>query len=265
MRCGTGSARAAAALLGLGLLTGVAAAVPEPEIRVVNKARLPPGRIDALMPTFQSAARRVFSYLRADAAMPVTLVLTRRVRIGLYVGDRILMPPDDDREDMEETWIHELTHHVTGHDSTYFFKEGIATHVTEKLFVDDGRMPAGWPQYAAGNDAWVRLYRACGERLPLAQAMAWPGYDGTTPTLAFRSWQVYVMAGSFARWYVDRYGVDAYLRAFRAGRTPQPVADLEQAWLSSLAEDAEPLPDPAALLPDTPRFRPFVTRLSACP
>jgi hypothetical protein len=243
------------------LALSLAAATPMPDIRVVNESALTPQDVDALLAGYRRWAERLFAYLQARDVAPITLVLTPRAHVGLYLDDRILMPPDDDRGEMEETWIHELTHHVTGHDSTYFFKEGIASHALEKLYAEEQRVPQGWPQYGANNDDWVRLFAARGELMPLARAMAWNGYDGSTAEQDYRSWQVYAIAASFAGWYVARYGMAEFLEAFRAGRTSRDVALLEREWRAALDHRTAPLPDPHTLLPERERYRYFASRL----
>lgn len=253
-----------AALCVASAMAGPVRAAPPPlAIQVVNEAQLPPSEVDALLADYRAWGERVARYLGVTAPAPVKLVFTRDAPVGLYVDDAILMPPGDDRDDMRETWIHELTHHFTGHDSSYFFKEGIATHVLEQLYAQDHRVPEGWPQYGARNDDWVRLFAARGQLPPLAQAMAHPRYDGSSPERDYRSWQVYAIAGSFEGWYVRRFGMEALLRAFRAEAMPQPLAELERDWLATLAGSQAPLPDPVALLPSRPRYQYYARQLGS--
>jgi hypothetical protein len=245
----------------IGAALGLAAAAPAPSIEVTNESQLAPAEIEQLVAGYRAWAVRVYRYLEVSEVAPIQLVFTPRAPVGLYVDEQILMPPDDDREDMEETFIHELTHHATGHDSTYFFKEGIATHVLEKLFAEDGRVPLGWPQYGARNDAWVRLYAARGQLPRLAAAMAWAAFDGSTRERDYRSWQIYTIGGSFCGWYIGRYGMAAFHAAFAAQRPPQALDVLERDWLAALATEHDPLPDPAALFPDRARYRDFARYL----
>ncbi len=253
---------ARSALLAATLLfnSGASAAKPALELQIRNDAELSPARIEALRSQFQEWGARVYRYLQMQPNKPVKLRFSRRAGPGFYVGDEILLAPDDD--EMLETWIHELTHQATGHDSSYFFKEGLATHVVEALFRGEHRVPQGWPQYGKSNDAWVNLFLARQQLIPLREALNWPRYDGRTREGDYRSWQVYCIAGSFVGWYIGRYGIDAFKQVFREEQPPQPIAELESAWLDAIRAQKLPLFDPATALPDRGRYRAFVRLLN---
>jgi hypothetical protein len=173
------------------------------------------------------------------------------------------MPPDDDAEEMLESWIHELTHHATGQDSSFFLKEGIATHTLEALFLRERRVPQGWPNYGQTCDAWVSLYQQRGKMMPLREALAWPHFDGSSADGDFKSWQLYNVGGSFTGWYISRYGYAHFREAFRKEWPAEDSAVLERAWLGWIAAQKLPRFDPAKALPDSPRYRGFVERLQS--
>ncbi|MGH8529992.1 MAG: hypothetical protein ACRETN_09165 [Nevskiales bacterium] len=233
-----------------------------PVIEIVDDARVGEPRVVELRALFTRWAAREYRYLQAQGPKPIKILLSKRAGPGLYVGDQILMPPNDPHE-MLETFVHELAHHITGHDSSFFFKEGIATHTLEALFAQDHRIPQSWPQYGQSNDAWVNLFSHRGQLISLKQALAWPRYDGSSAEGDFHSWQVYCMAGSFIGWYIGRYGYDAFLQAFRDEAPGQPAAELEQQWLKSIHDQQLALFDPAQALPQRARYRGFARRLSA--
>src|SRR5882724_6172528 len=116
--------RSAFALLAIVFTAAVSGA--SPPIEIINEAGVPPQQVDALKRELGVWTPRVYAYLHSQDASPVKLVLSHHAGPGLYVDDQILISPDDG--ELLETWIHELAHHVTGHDSSFFFKEGIATH-----------------------------------------------------------------------------------------------------------------------------------------
>ena len=252
------SARAAALWLGL---AGVAGAAEEPVIHVDNEARVPAAELDSILRDFRPWAARVYRY-HGTAPRPVRLRLTRAVPFGFYRAGTVILPPSKDRWEMLDNWVHELTHHVTGHDSSFFFKEGASVHTLEALFAEEQRVPATWPQFGQRTDAWVRLYAARGQLPPLADALAWPRYLGDTPEQDFRSWQVYNIAGSFVGWYLRQYGPAAFRRAFAAEWPEQDSSEVEREWLADVRRREPEVFDAAAVLPvKNPRYREYAKRL----
>lgn len=245
----------AAALLA-GATAGALAA--EPVIRVDNHANVPAAELDSILRDCRAWAARVYAYHGTDPG-PVTLKLTRDVPFGFYRAGTVLMPPAKDRWELLDNWVHELTHHTLGHDSSFFFKEGAAVHTLEHLFAQEGRVPDTWPQFGQRTDAWVKLYAARGRLPKLGDALAWPRYRGATPEQDFRSWQIYNIGGSFVGWYLRRHGRAAFRQAFADEWPAQDSAALERAWLASVA--AAPDFDPAAVLPGRPRYAEYARRL----
>ena len=244
------------------LACAYAQAATGPEIRVENDASVPPAQLDSILRDFRAWGARVYAFNHAVPDAPVKLKLTHAVPFGFNVGDTVELPPSDDRAAMIEDWVHELTHHVTGHESSFFFKEGIATRTLDALFAEDGRVPQGWPNYGHSSDAWVALYQARGAGLPLADALAWPGYRGDSPEHDFRSWQVYNIASSFVGWYITRDGYDAFRAAFAKQWPAEDSAALEREWLAALrARKLAPF-DAAAALPQGRRYRYYAGRLA---
>ena len=241
----------------------LAAQAANPVIEVDNDAAVPPTELNSILRDFRAWAARVYAYNHADPG-PVTLELTRKVPFGFYQDRTVLLPPSADRWEMLDNWVHELTHHATGHDSSFFFKEGVAVHTLEKLFGEEGRVPRTWPQFGQTTDAWVALYVARGQMPKLADALTWPRYRGDTGEDDFRSWQIYNVAGSFCGWYIGRYGYDAFRDAFVREWPQQDSGELEQEWLAAVAERKPPPFDPAGVLPrKNKRYRAYAERLKA--
>ncbi|HUP90945.1 MAG TPA: hypothetical protein VM074_01760 [Solimonas sp.] len=252
-----------ALILTILLLACAAAPAAEParvQIDVVNDAHVPPQRLDPLLEQFRDWGARVYAHLQPRDPGPVGLVLTERAGPGLYIGDKVYIRPDDD--EMLETWVHELAHHATGHDSSFLFKEGVAVHTLEKLFADERRVPGGWPNYGATSDDWVRLYAARGQLPALQVAVDWPGYQGQGPEQDYRSWQIYLIGGSFVGWMIRTQGMNDFKDQFLEERPRGDLDKLQRQWLDSIRSDA-PLIDASALLPDGKRYRGFAQRLSA--
>jgi hypothetical protein len=243
------------------LLGPVRAGAPAPSIAVDNAARVPAAELESILADFRAWAARVYAYHRADPPT-VTLRLTQEVPFGFYREGVVMLPPNADRGAMIEDWVHELTHHVTGHDSSFFFKEGVATHTTDRLFARDRRAVQGWPNFGKSCDEWVGVFRKAGRLLPLAAALEWPRYRGETPEQDFQSWQIYLTAGSFVGWYLDTHGPEAFAAAFRTQGAALPAGELERAWLAALGKKQLPEFDPATVLPANKRYRAYAERLA---
>jgi hypothetical protein len=240
--------------------TIVASSAAPLDIEIANDAGLDPSRLASLTKDFQLWGQRVYAYLHATPDGPIKVVFSNKAGPGFYVGDQILIAPDDG--EMLETWIHELTHHVTGHDSSFFFKEGVATHVVEALYAPEHRVPQGWPNYGQGCDAWVSLYLARDRMPSLHDAMARDHYKGFPPREDFRSWQVYCIGGSFVGWEIRTQGLDAFRRSFAAASLGDQEGRLEKAWLDAIrAQKIAPF-DAAKFLPDRLRYKYYVHALS---
>lgn len=228
---------------------------------MVNQTDWSEARVHAMMAAFGPWSARVFAYLHAQDVAPLRVVITPRAGFGYYQEGSLYLPPNDAGE-MLETWIHELTHHVTGHESSFFFKEGIASHTLEALFASAGRVPQGWPQYGVSNDAWVKLFRVRGLLPPLAESLNWPRREGSGRDRDFHSWQTYLIGASFVGWYLEHYGIEAFRQAFASRRPAQPMDELERLWLRHLDERRAQVIDPARQLPEGLRYRDFTQRLS---
>lgn len=233
-----------------------------PVINVENEAAVPAAELDSIVQDFRAWAVRVYAYNHVTHPAPVTLRLTRKVPFGFYEGDSVIMPPSDDRWEMLDNWVHELTHHATGHDSSFFFKEGIAVHTLEHLFGENGRVPDTWPQFGRTTDAWVNLYVARGQMMKLRDALMQEGWQGGTADSDFHSWQIYNLAGSFIGWYIGRYGYAAFHQAFVDEWPAQDTAQLERDWLASIRDQKLAPFDPAIVLPlKNPRYQRYLERL----
>jgi len=244
----------------------LAAAAAEPVIHVDNDAGVPPAEIESILRDFRPWAERVYAYHQVSDPAPVTLKLTRKVPFGFYRGGTVLLPPSKDRWEMLDNWVHELTHHAVGSDSSFFFKEGAAVHTLEALFAQEGRVPATWPQFGRTTDEWVALYVARDRMPALADVLAWPRYRGGTKDEDFRSWQIYNIAASFTGWYRRRYGFEAWRDAFRREWPAQDSAKLQREWLADVAARKPEVFDPAKVLPmKSARYRGYAQRLTPAP
>jgi len=191
------------------------------------------------------------------------VVITRQVDIGYYTRPNVYLPPDDDPREMLETFVHELAHHATGHESSFFFKEGIATHTAEALFAEQGERIEGWPQYGIATDAWVSLFLQRGQLPALQSLVEKSGYDGSTREADFRSWQTYLVAASFIGWLIKNEGYDTFKSVFWEETLGERHAEWERRWLASIRQQGLPPFDVAQALPQTARYAYYARRLRA--
>lgn len=247
----------------LWLALGLPAQLPAaPVITLVNDAGLPADQIESLRSDYSRWAVRVYRYNHVSTPLPVNLVLTRKVPFGYYVRPNVYVPPDT-ADEMLETWVHELAHHATGHQSSFFFKEGIAVNTLEALFAEDHRVPQGFPQYGARNDAWVSLFINRNQLPPLVDLMRREGYDNSSADNDFRSWQVYIAGGSFMGWLIRTEGYDTFRTVFWDEELGARGADWERRWRDFIRNQKLADLNPAEMLPETARYRRYAERLRA--
>lgn len=247
---------------GLLLAALAAGAQSPPEIRVENEAGVAPAALDSILADFGAWGARVYAHHGATPGV-VRLRLTRSVPFGFYRNGTVLLPPSPDRGAMLEDWIHELTHHVLGRDSSFFFREGAATHTVEALFAQDGRVPQGWPYFGRACDAWVQLFVRREQLPPLEAMLTWPRYRGETPEQDFRSWQIYLAGGSFVAWYRQRHGSAGFRAAFAERRPAADAGTAQAQWLAAVAARRLPDFEAAAVLPARPRYQAYAGYLGA--
>ncbi|MES2883769.1 MAG: hypothetical protein V4709_03130 [Pseudomonadota bacterium] len=243
------------------LLLPLTASAAPPVIRMVNEAALPALEISQMQRDYGRWATRVYRYHHLTNPAPVNLVISRAVDIGYYMRPNVYLPPDDDPREMLETFVHELAHHATGHESTFFFKEGIATATAEALFAEDGRQIEGWPQYGISTDAWVTLFMQRGELPRLQSLVEKTGYDGSSRDAEFRSWQTYIVGASFLRWLIEHEGYDTFKSVFWEETLGPQGAEWERRWLAAIKARALPPFDAAQALPQTARYAYYARRL----
>ena len=236
-----------------------AAAAPAPVITFDNQAGVAPAQMAEIERDFRDWAARVYAYHDA-APGPVTVRITNKVPFGFYSEGTVLLPPNE-RWTMLDDFVHELTHHVTGHASSFFFKEGASVHTLEALFAQEGRVPKEWPQFGRTTDEWVALFVARGRMMKLDEALAWPRYLGNTPDQDFRSWQIYTIAGSFTGWYLKKYGRAAWRDAVAKEWPAQDSGELQKAWLADVAARKPAAFDPEKVLGKSRRYRGYAERL----
>ena len=249
--------------LALLLLFPLTASAAAPVIRMVNEAKLPALQISQMQSDYALWATRVYRYNHVAAPLPVNLVISRQVDIGYYLRPNVYLPPDDNPREMLETFVHELAHHATGHESTFFFKEGIATATAEALFAEEGRQIEGWPQYGVSTDAWVNLFVQRGELPRLQSLVQKTGYDGSSRDAEFRSWQTYIVAASFLHWLIDNEGYDAFRNVFWEETLGTKGADWERRWLADIKARSLPPFDVVQALPQTARYAYYARRLGS--
>ncbi|MES2683160.1 MAG: hypothetical protein V4650_06525 [Pseudomonadota bacterium] len=245
--------------LALALFTATASAASG--IRLVNEAGLPAASIRQLQADYEHWALKVYRYHHVVAPTPARIVISRQVDIGYYLEPSVYLPVDEDPTEMLETFVHELAHHATGHESTFFFKEGIATHTAEALFAEQGQRIEGWPQYGISTDAWVNLFLQRGQLPPLRVLLEKSGYDGSSREADFRSWQTYLIAASFIGWLIEHEGYDTFRNVFWEETLGERHAEWERRWLASIRQQGLPPFDVAQALPQTARYRDYARRL----
>ena len=233
-----------------------------PEIRLINDAGLPAAAMDQIRKDYPAWAARVYRYHHLARPLPVNLVITRQVQIGYYTRPNIYLPQDDDPRAMLETFVHELAHHATGHESSFFFKEGIATATAEALFAEQGEPVNEWPQYGISTSAWVRLFLQRNELPPLSSLVAQSRYDNSSRDTEFRSWQAYLIAGNFLSWLIQNEGYDTFREVFWEETLGAKATEWEQLWLASIRTQKPPSLDLQRVLPQTARYRYYARRLS---
>lgn len=237
-------------------------AVAAPELRLINEARLPAAEITRLSADYHVWAARVYRFHRLARPLPVNVVITNQVNIGYYTRPNVYLPIDEDPVEMRETFVHELAHHATGHESTFFFKEGIATHTAEALFAEQGERIEGWPQYGVSTDAWVNLFLQRGKLPALQSLVDKSGYDGSTREADFRSWQAYLIAASFIGWLIEHEGYETFRSVFWEETLGARHAEWERRWLADIRQQQLPPFDVEKALPQTARYRDYARRLT---
>ncbi|HEX9729308.1 MAG TPA: hypothetical protein VGA37_12450 [Gemmatimonadales bacterium] len=211
---------------------------------VVDESGAPRSLIDSLAAVLEFQWPRVGEFL-------VGFVPPERVRFNLRAGPGIPYAAlaDNSMNQWRETLSfedipHELTHLWTRSSRGAFLEEGIAVHVTHVL------QPASAtanPYRAQPPHAWVALFEQFGSTIPLETALSASGlsYDFHGSSADASAWQIYLEAGSFTQWVLDRFGYafwsDMYRTAHPAISLGVPLEELETAWLMA-AQDAFPQP-----------------------
>jgi hypothetical protein len=145
---------------------------------------------------------------------------------------------------------HELTHILMGPYGTppAAFNEGFAVYVSERL---GARALVHLGGGGLSLDQRARDVLEKGEWIALSELLSYTeiGSARSRPTIA------YPQAGSFVKFLVERYGLDAFLEAYRRLEssndeadhhenrrrlleiTQSPLTELEAAWIASLPRD----------------------------
>ncbi|BBM87955.1 hypothetical protein [Candidatus Uabimicrobium amorphum] len=232
----------------------------KPVVRIVNEAQLPQELYRDLREQILYWTPKVYTYNNANPG-PVICILTNRQGVGTCYRGTIRVPAFFRPQSIVETYIHELGHHATGSKSLFFFKEGIATATLEVVLEEENRIPDTWPQYGQTNDNWVRLFIKKNEILPLDEIINWAGYMGGSRMGDYRSWQVYVVGGSFVKWYINTYGYALFRKSFHNKKFHKSHQELEKEWKSFLKEEKLVAFYPGDYLPNSRRYDYFIKRL----
>ena len=232
----------------------------KPVVNIVNEAQLPTDVYRDIREKILYWTPKVYAYNQNNPG-PVTCILTNNRGVGSCYRGTIHVPAFFRPQSIVETYIHELGHHATGSRSLFFFKEGIATATLEVVLEQENRIPDTWPQYGQTNDNWVRLFMEKNEILPLNDLINWPGYMGGSRMGDYRSWQVYVVGGSFAKWYINAYGYELFRKSFRNKKFHKSHDELEKEWKAFLGKAKFTAFFPGDYLPNSARYDYFIERL----
>lgn len=216
--------------------------------RILDQAGTSTALLDSL------SARLEFEWERMAAFFP-EFVPPEMIVFNLRAGDGIpfVSPGDNSMNQWSESlsldyFLHQLAHLWTRYTRRAFLEEGIAVYLTETL------LPAGRivnPYREQPPHAWVSLFANRGTAISLFSAYRAGNFSfslhGSSGD-AF-AWQVFVEAGSFTRWVIERFGRDAWFRLFQtenlSAALGSTTADLEREWLAAVRL-AEPSPRPCS-------------------
>ncbi len=215
---------------------------------ILDQAGTSPALLDSLAVRLEFERERVAAFF-AEFVPPETIVFNLRAGDGLPFVD----PGDNSMnqwlESLSLDYIpHQLTHLWTRYTRRAFLEEGIAVYVTEIL------LPAGRsvnPYRGQPPHAWVSLFADRGTTISLFSAYRAGSFSfslhGSSGD-AF-AWQVFVEAGSFTRWVMERFGRDVWLQLFQSQNLSVSLGsstdDLEREWLAA-ARLEEPTPRPCS-------------------
>lgn len=139
---------------------------------------------------------------------------------------------------------HQLAHLFTGYVRRPFLEEGLAVHLTELLLPDDTTVN---PYRGQPPHAWVSLYEQFGSTISLFTAYGAGnfGHDYNGSSTDASAWQVFVEAGSFARWVIETRGWETWWTLYATddlgGTLGAATSELETAWLAAVMDQ---YPDP---------------------
>lgn len=228
-------------------------------VRIINEAKIDKNLFLFIKKKLLYWTPKVYEYNFANPR-PATTLITYSHGIGIYFRKKIYLPASFRTQGIIQTYIHELTHHATGPGSNMFFREGIATATLEVLLEKENRIADTWPQFGQTNSNWVRLFLEKKDMLSLDKLVKWPGYMGGGEN-GFRSWQLYVVAGAFIRWYIDVYGYDTFRKAFEEKKLHKANNILQKEWFLFLNKQPFESFSPENYLPNTQRYQYIIKRL----
>lgn len=257
-----GSGRLSSAIVGvLAVACGSGAVagppLPEPAVYetthfvIVDEAGIPADEIEPL------GVRLEADYQRVAAALP-TQTAPQRITFRILVGRGIpFVTPGSLQmaqwaEDLAPEYaVHQLTHLFTRYRRGAFLEEGLAVYLSEFLDPSDRTIN---PYRGQPPHAWVSLFQRETTLVSLFTAFRAGdfsfAYSGSASD-AF-AWQVFLEAGSFARWVIDTYGWTTWWTLYEVedlGATlGGTTLDLQRAWLATASQAfPDPLPCATAL------------------
>jgi hypothetical protein len=233
----------AAALVAVGC--GEPAALePEPpavyetaRFRIVDSTHAPQALIDSITLLLEADLDRVLALL-PDFPPPDTVWTLMLVEgYGMPFVDLADATLWQLRSSLDLDYFpHQMTHLLTEYPRRPFLEEGLAVWATEQL------RPASrtvHPYRGQPPHAWVSLFQEFGSQIPIS--VLWDadnlGFDVNGSSADASAWQLFIEAGSFARWVMETYGRASWFYAYEvddlAGAIGVPVADLQAGWLAA--------------------------------
>lgn len=226
--------------------------VETPRFVLIDNATTPRSLLDSLGARLEAEYDRVGTLLPEFTPPPTPISFTIREGGGIPFVTIEQNAITQWREDLApEYFSHQIAHLYTRYVRTNFIEEGIAVYVTEELMLE-GETPN--PFRRQPSHAWVSLFEQHNSTISLFTALRASNlsynYDGSSPDAS--AWQMFLEAGSFTRWLIERHGRDAWLEFYLTGNLGgvlgQDTPEIERTWLTDVTGAfPDPLPCEEAL------------------
>lgn len=221
-----------------------AAPAPEPpavyetaRFRIVDSTHAPQALIDSIMLLLEADLDRVLALLPEfpppDTAWTLMLVEGAGIPFVDLTDDLLFQW----RSTLDTDYFpHQMTHLLTGYARRSFLEEGLAVWATEELRPESRTVN---PYRGQPPHAWVSLFQEFGSQIPIS--VLWDadnlGHDFSGSSADASAWQLFIEAGSFARWVLETYGRTAWFYVYEvdelAAALGVPLAELQAAWLAA--------------------------------